>query len=52
MTVKFSVMRVRGTDEENTYVVHFQAHSRPCGASVKSAQPICLSVCTKQLKNC
>lgn len=52
MVVKFSVMCVRGTEEENTSMVYFQTHLKPCGASIKSAQPICLSVCTKQLKNC
>lgn len=45
---KFSVMRVGGSDEENTSVVHLQALSKPCRASTKFA----LSVCTKYLKNC
>jgi hypothetical protein len=43
---------MKGTKEENTSVFYFQAYSKPCGASIKFSQPICLSVCTKQLKNC
>jgi thiamine kinase-like enzyme len=52
MIITSFIMRVKGTEEENSSVVHFQAHSKPCEASIKIAQPFCLSVCTKQLENC
>jgi hypothetical protein len=36
------VMRVKGTEEENTRVAHFQAHRKPLEVSIKFAQSICI----------